>query len=373
MTRPRDGTSPMIDERWRQARRILAVRLDNLGDVLMTGPALRSIKKGLPGCRITLLSSPGGAAAAELLPWVDDVILHRALWQDLGSLPFDPDRERAFVESLSRQRFDAAVIFTSFSQSPHPMGYVCYLAGIPLRIGASKEFGGAVLSHEQRCLPQDDGIHQVDRNLALLEPFGFDTTDRSLEVRVPAGARWSLDRILADLGLDEGALVAMSPWASCSARTYRPEAMAEAAAGIAAEIEGQVVLTGGPRHQDKSSALRGLLGANALDLTGKLSFAEFAALLERASLLLTNNSGPMHLADALGTPMAVLYSGTELESQWQPRGGNAEILRRPTTCQPCYAFDCPIEGHPCLDIPVGEVVEAGLRLLGSRRLHAAPA
>lgn len=363
----------MIADSWRQARHILAVRLDNLGDVLMTGPALRSIKRGLPDCRITLLSSPGGEAAAQLLPWVDEVTVHRALWQDLGSLPFDPSRERALAESLAQRQFDAAVIFTSFNQSPHPMGYVCYLAGIPLRVGASKEFGGAVLSHEQRSLPQEDGIHQVDRNLALLEPFGFDTGDRRLQVQVPPAARTALQRSLTDNGLGDREFVAVSPWASCSARTYRPEAMAEAAARIAAEAGCRVVLTGGSRHQEEATSLLPLFGEGAVDLTGRLAFTEFAALLERASLLLTNNSGPMHLADALATPMVVLYSGTELESQWEPRGGEAELLRRPTSCQPCYSFVCPFEGHPCLAIPVDEVVEAGLRLLGSGKRNATPA
>ncbi|MBC8077037.1 MAG: glycosyltransferase family 9 protein, partial [Chloroflexales bacterium] len=172
---------------WLDAKNILAVRMDNLGDVVMVGPALRAVKESAPEARLTLLASPGGSAAAPLLPWVDDVIAWRSVWQDLGHLPFDPARERELIETLAARHFDAAIIFTSFSQSPHPLGYVCYLAGIPLRAGESKEFGGAVLSHELRGAP--DEMHQAERTLRLVEMRGFRARDRRLMVAFPDEAR----------------------------------------------------------------------------------------------------------------------------------------------------------------------------------------
>lgn len=364
----------MISGEWRDVTEVLAVRLDNLGDVLMTGPALRSLKAGLPDSRITLLASPGGAQAAELLPWVDRVIEHRALWQDLGSLPFEPRRETELVERLAGQGFDAAVIFTSFSQTPHAAAYACYLAGIPLRTGASKEFAGGVLSHELRIGPEADGLHQVDRNTALLEPFGFDVSDRRLAVAVPATARRGLDRILKDGGVDPGSpLIVACPWASCPARTYPPQEMVAAAHGIGEASGYPVALAGAPRHRAEVDSLPGRWRESLVDLVGRLRFAEFAALVERAELLLTNNSGPMHLAEATGTPAVVLYSGTDLESQWKPRFSPARLLRRQTSCHPCYAFDCPVVGHPCLAIPADEVVAAGLELVREEKGNATPA
>src|SRR5581483_3379740 len=115
---------------WLAARHILAVRMDNIGDVVMLGPALRAVKESLPEARITLLASPAGSTAAPLLPWVDDVITWRAVWQDLGHLDFDPTRERQLIDLLAQRRFDAALLFTSFSQTPHALGYACYLAEI---------------------------------------------------------------------------------------------------------------------------------------------------------------------------------------------------------------------------------------------------
>lgn len=96
--------------RWREAKNILALRLDNAGDVIMLGPALRAVRETLPAARLTLLASPAGAAAAPLLPWLDAVITWRASWQDLGRLPFAPERELALIERLRAQAFDAALI-----------------------------------------------------------------------------------------------------------------------------------------------------------------------------------------------------------------------------------------------------------------------
>src|SRR5919202_5195632 len=151
-----------LAESWGEARRLLMGRLDNIGDVIMTGPVLRALKENLPGSHITLMASPGGSKAAPLLPWVDEVLSWRVLWQDLGRLSFDPARELELVETLRRGSYDAAGIPISFKQTPPAAGYACYLAGIPLRLGGSKEWGGGVLSDEAPSVP--DELHQVERN-----------------------------------------------------------------------------------------------------------------------------------------------------------------------------------------------------------------
>ena len=154
---------------WRELRNVLVIRLDNIGDAVMTGPVLRALRAGLPRARLTLLASPAGSEAAPLLaPWLDELLVHWALWQDISDhVPRDPERERALVAELAARSFDAAFILTSFSQSPHPPAFVCYLAGIPVRVGQSKEFGGGVLTHWVEPLP--DPTNQVERNLHLLE------------------------------------------------------------------------------------------------------------------------------------------------------------------------------------------------------------
>ena len=346
---------------WAEARRLLVMRLDNIGDVVMTGPVLRALKENLPGASITLMASPGGKMAAPLLPWVDEVLAWRVLWQNLGRLSFDPAREWALIEALREGSYDASIILTSFKQTPHPAGYACYLAGIPLRLGESKEWGGDVLTEE--APPTPDELHQAERNLRLVEHAGFHVEDRSLYVHVSEEARKTAAELLQARGVPPGApYVLLSPWASAQARTYPTERFARAARLLSEETGWPVVVSGTDADRCRSGELFDTLGDRGADLVGATGLAELAALVEGARLVLTNNTSTMHLLDALRAPGVVLFSGTELEEQWRPRDAPHRLLRRETRCSPCYSFTCPYNLE-CLDIPPEEVAEAGLSLL----------
>src|SRR5437764_3549554 len=194
------GANGFMNE-WLAAKNILAVRLDNIGDVVMLGPALRAVKETSPEARLTILASPAGSSAVPLLPWIDDVITWRPIWQDVdGRMPLDPARERELIDLLAQRKFDAALIFTSFSQTPHVPGYVCYLAGIPLRAGESKEFAGSTLTTELKGTP--DQRHQVERNLRLVEHLGFVARERQLMVTIPDTAREVVLSLLTRIGID---------------------------------------------------------------------------------------------------------------------------------------------------------------------------
>jgi ADP-heptose:LPS heptosyltransferase len=338
---------------WLAARNLLAVRLDNAGDIVMLGPALRAIKTTSPECQITLLASPAGAKAAPLLPWIDSMLTWRSVWQDLGQLPFDPARENELIQLIAERAFDAAVIFSSFSQTPHVAAYVCYLAGIPLRAGESKEFGGGTLSTELRNSP--DEIHQVDRNLRLVHALGFTHVDPALEIAIPDASREAVARCLRDVGItQEQPLALLHPGASAAARRYPAERFQQ----VAGLLQGRgwpVVVTGSERERD---LLEIVVGDNdAIPVFTDLSIQEFAALVARASTVVCGNTLPLHLADATRTPVVALYSGTELISQWGPRFTPSRVLQRATDCTPCYRFTCPI-GLPCLDVGPEEIVAA---------------
>ena len=331
---------------WLDARNVLAVRLDNAGDVVLLGPALRAVKDA-SAARITLLASPAGAEAARLLPWVDDVITLRAVWQDVGGrVPFDPAREQALVDDIRARHFDAALIFTSFSQTPHAPGYLCYLAGIPLRAGDGKEFGGSVLTTELRSSAADDGLHQAERDLRLVEAVGFAVRDRSLAIRIGDDARAAARAALDTLGVHSRYVLA-HPGASASARRYPTDRFRDTVALLTARGL-EVVVAGTERERALvEGATPCIEGAHAL--VGALSLPEYAAVVEGATAVVCGNTLPLHLADALRVPVVALYSGTDLETQWRPRDTEASVLRRETPCHPCYLFECPI-GQPCLDI-----------------------
>ncbi len=338
---------------WLAARNILAVRLDNIGDVIMLGPALRAVKETLPGAQLTLLASPAGATAAALLPWIDDVMVCRAHWQDVGRhIPFDVDRELRLIQMLSERQFDAALIFTSFSQTPHVPGCVCYLAGIPLRAGESKEFGGNTLTTELHSAP--DELHQAERNLRLVEHLGFVASQRQLKVDIPASARTAVPTLLtmSDLNPNEPFII-IHPGASAQARRYPVERY-----GLLSRLltsrGWQVLIIGIEREAALIEELC-KYAPKARSLIGT-TLSEYAALIARATLVICNDSLAMHLADALNIPEIILFSGTEYESQWRPRTTRSRLLRRETACHPCFLFECSI-GLACLDITPEEVVK----------------
>jgi ADP-heptose:LPS heptosyltransferase len=333
---------------WQSVRNLLVMRLDNIGDVIMTSPALKALRENLPESKITLMASPSGALTAPLLPWIDEVLPWRVLWQDLGSLSFDPDREWQLIEAL--KGFDAVIILTSFSQSPHPAGLLCALAGIPLRLGESKEQDFATLTHAIPALP--DSVHQVDRNLHLIESIGVKVHDRHLDLKIPNTFYCPSDYIL------------LNPWTSCQSRNYSLDRFAEAAFALSQKTGYPIVITGVEKDRSKAQVLLEKLGDRAIDQIGKTTLSELTDLVAHAKLVITNNTSVMHIADATETPQVVLFAGTEQESQWRPCSSQTRLLRRLTVCSPCYAMTCPYELQ-CLDIPATAIVEASLELLST--------
>jgi len=157
----------MIDEQWRSARHILVIRLDNLGDVLVTTPAIHAVKASLPTAELTLLTSPVGAQVARLNPDVDDVIVYEAPWMDpWHKLPQDSQREQQMIATIRERQFDGAIIFTSYHQSSLPAAYLCYLADIPLRLAASIDGPGSLLTTRHRH--PEHMMHEVERGLDLV-------------------------------------------------------------------------------------------------------------------------------------------------------------------------------------------------------------
>jgi lipopolysaccharide heptosyltransferase II len=341
---------------------LLVARLDNAGDVLMAQPALRAIRLACPNARVTLWTSPGGAAVAELLSEVDDTLVTRAIWQDLGRLPFDPNRERDLIQTLAEGEYDAAIIFTSFSQSPLPPAYAGYLAGIPRRAGQSRDFGGALLSDAVQ--PPPDSTHQVDRNLHLVRGLGVPATSSRMTVSISRMARDALGLKLRLKGLGLGRpFVVIHAGASCSARRYPADRFAEVGRLLSRALGWPVVLTGSANEADMVASLARDIGPDAVPLAGQTTLPELAALVERATAIITNNTFTMHLADAVGTPGVVLFSGTDRVEQWRPRATIARLLQRPTPCSPCYHFECPYHLE-CLDVSPREVASTLLQLVG---------
>lgn len=354
----------MIDEAWRDVRRVLAVRLDNLGDVLVTTPAIHAIRQSLPEARITLLASPVGAQVGRLNPDVDEVMVYQAPWMDpWRELPQDSEREQAVIRALTRKRIDGAIIFSSFRQSPLPAAYLCYLAGIPLRLAASVDGPGSLLTtrhkHPERMM------HEVERGLDLVGAVGITTDELDLVLSVPEDDRRAARRLVDDVATGEGPVVVLHPGCSMPARTYPWEMYAEAADLLIERTGATVLLTGTESERELVSRVRSRMRQPAVALAGELSFGAFCGLIEAAHLTITNNTGPMHIAAAVKTPVVALFALTNPPEQWGPWRVPHRQLFHDVACRICYSRVCPY-GHECLRlVPPEAVVRAAGELLRS--------
>jgi ADP-heptose:LPS heptosyltransferase len=343
---------------WTAMRRVLVVRADNLGDVVLASPAIRALRRAAPRAAIDVLASPVGATVAALVPGVSDVVTVSASWQQAG-MPARPAEElaveeRQLVTRLRDRAYDAMVVFTSFSQSPWVAAHVGMLAGIPVRAVHSAEFGGAVATHW--VTPPPPGGHQVDRCLHLLAALGVPAAGVELELDVPPLAH-ALPHPVAVL----------APGGSCPSKRY-PARRFAAVAGLLAAEGFTVLVTGSPREAPLVAEVVAGAAHPGVTPLGDVDVPQLAATIAAADLVVCNNSGCLHLADAAGTPVVCTYAGTEARTEMPPRTAPSRLLGRDVPCSPCRQFQCPYH-QECLDVTPEEVAAAVLELhaTGPRR------
>jgi ADP-heptose:LPS heptosyltransferase len=333
---------------WQAVERVLVVRADNLGDVVMTTPALRALRRAAPHVRIDLLASPAGAQVAPLIPAITEVVTVSPSWQQAGT----PRRavelaaeEAELVDRVRAGNYDAMLVFTSHSQSPWPAAHVGMLAGIGLRAVHSTEFGGAVATHW--VTPPPAGTHQVDRCLHLLAALGVPSAGPELELVIPRTDR-------------EGPYAVLAPGGSCPSKRYPADRFAVVARRLA-DAGLAVLVTGAPKEAPLVAAV--VTGAAHPRVTplGEVTVPELAAVIGAADVVVCNNSGCLHLADAARVPVVVTYAGTEAVTEMPPRTTPvAEVLGNPVPCAPCRQFECPYH-QECLDLDPEHVAAAALR------------
>lgn len=348
-------------------QRVLVMQLDDTSATVMLSPALRTLRKALPDAELTLMTSTAGSEVAPLLPWVDTVMVERAIGTDVvGNRAIDPREEVAFVERMRRHNFSIALIFTSLSQSPLRSAYACYLAGIPYRVGFAQGMSGSVLSHY--LMPPTEDVHQVDRNLNLLDAIGIPSADQRMELSISQEVDNKARELLKTVGINwDLPYLVLAPGAADVLSPYNPDHFASVARILSAQTEHQLVVVGGstevkalqPTLQVASENLYG----NIYSLVEKTTLPELAAIIRHASLTIASNSVIIQFADVFGCPMVILHSETDMVSQWMPRNASARLLSRPAICSHCCNQANCLNGINCLDIRPEEVAIAAFELL----------
>ncbi|MFJ3404879.1 glycosyltransferase family 9 protein [Promicromonospora sp. NPDC090134] len=324
--------------------RVLAVRLASDGEVILTGPAVRALAATYD--QVDLLVPSSGVQAASLLPGVTDTLRFDAPW--VGSEPPPLNREAVLdlLADLSTRHYQLAVIFTSFRQSPLPMALLARLAGVRRVVATSDDHPGSLVDVRHVRPP---GLHEVEACLDLAGqadaqlPAGDDgllAVRRPLPPLPPRAAR-----TLGIEGTQGQRSVVLHPGASTTARAPLPEGARTTAQRLAHD-GWDVVVTGSSGERDLTAYVA---GEHATDLGGQTDLPELAAVLEAAACVVVGNSGPAHLAAAVGTPVVSLFAPVVPPDDWAPYGVPRLLLGdQGAACRGTRACACPVPGHPCL-------------------------
>ncbi|ARJ06352.1 glycosyl transferase [Cnuibacter physcomitrellae] len=337
-------------------RRALVARLDSVGDVLLCGPAIRAIAASDEVDEVWLLCSAVGAPAARLLPGVDRVLVWDCPWITASTPAATPETMADLRSLLAEARPDVAVILTSFHQSPLPLALELRLAGVRRIAGASVDFAGSLL--DVRLKPGEDFPEDQPepvRALTLARAAGFDLPpgdDGELRMRTdPRGE---------ELFRAPDPFVVVHPGASASARRWPAEHHRELVR-LLAEDGVRCVVTGGSGERELTARVA---GRDGVDLGGDTDLGVLADVVRRAAVLVCGNTGPAHLAAAVGTPVVSLFSPVVPPERWAPYGVPHVLLGdQHAACRGTRATECPVPGHPCLtSVTPAAVREAVLAL-----------
>jgi ADP-heptose:LPS heptosyltransferase len=331
---------------------VLVARLDNDGDVLLSGPAIRAVAAGAR--RVTLLCGPRGRAAAALLPGVDEIVVHRAAWIDPEPPPVTRDGALALVDRLAALGADEAIVLTSFHQSALPLALLLRMAGVGRVAAISDDYPGSLLDVRGRD-PGD--VHEVERALSLVGTLGY-----SLPAGDDGGLRVDV-RAAAAPELGDEPYVVVHPGASVTARAWSPERHGQLVDALVAAGR-RVVVTGSPAERGLVAAVARGPRDGVVDLAGATDLAGLTAVIAGADAIVVGNTGPAHLAAAVGTPVVSLFAPTVPLARWRPwRVAQAVLGRLDIECAGCRARECPVPGHPCLETVTAADVLAALDAL----------
>jgi heptosyltransferase-2 len=330
-----------------------------VGDNILSYPAVQQLKTFFPKSHLAILIPSHLADLWKTSPYVDEIIPFKkkrgmgSIWEDLH-----------LSQSLRKRSFDLAVILPrSFRSAFH-----IYLAQIPNRIGYQDEGRSIFLTHGVRRTKEMLHIHRVYYYQKLIEPLGKigDLADPQIFLR-EEDRKWAV-QVLKDLGIsDRESLIGMNPGAAYgSAKCWLPDRFGELGRRLSEKWQARILLLGREEERPLVHEILRQLGTQGVDWTGKTDLLQLAALLERCHLLVTNDTGTMHVSAAIGTPVVALFGPTDPHVTG-PWGKGHIVVKKEVPCSPCYQRICP-KDHRCMEcITVDEVEEAVGKRMGHKK------
>ncbi len=338
-----------------EAKDILVRGTNWIGDVVMSLPALETIRKSVPHARITVLAKPWVADIYRLVPGVDEVMIYRSPGIHEGLVG-----KWRLADELKSRRFHAAVLF----QNAFEAALITAAAGIPIRAGYTTDGRRLLLTHPVKKRKGVESLHQVHYYRELVQALGFLADPGEVRIYPSEKSLTRADEILRDEGVEEGErLVGMAPGAAYGpAKMWYPERFAAAADRLSQIHSTRTLLFGSGGDSVHTAAVGEHMQGPFIDFAGRKTLAEVTALISRCNLFISNDSGLMHLAGALGVPLVAVFGSTNPKAT-SPLGSRSHVIYKKVSCSPCLKKTCPTDFR-CMDaVTADEVVKLADRLL----------
>lgn len=336
-----------------EIRKILIRSTNWIGDAVMTTPALGMVRETFPHAEILVAANPIVAELFRFHPYCDGVLVFDKKKDHKGIQGFF-----RFCRNLRQEKFDLAILF----QNAVEAAVMTRLAKIPIRAGYRTDGRGFLLSHGVPVGEAERRLHHTDYYRHMVQALGIDGGDGSLRLAcTEEEISW------AETKLQKGRWIAINPGAAFgSAKRWFPDRFAVVANVLAEERNARIVLIGGPDEIGVGREIETFMRAPVLNLIGKTSVREMMAILSRCRLVVTNDSGPMHVAAAFGIPITAVFGPTD-HTTTGPLISSCRIVRKETECAPCLLRRCPTD-HRCMkSVTAEDVLEAGRSLLGEKK------
>lgn len=334
--------------------RILVVRTDRIGDVVLTTPVLKALRENYPQSHIAMMVSPQTRELVEDNPYLDEVIVYDKDEKDKGLLGF-----WRFVLGLKRKRFDLAIVL----HTKNRLNLITYLADIRRRAGYRNSKFGFLLTDKLKDSRPLGLKHEVEYCLDILRNLGLTIADKRPYLAVKKKDVDSITDILASGGIGcNDRIAAIHPGSSCISKRWLKDRFVVLANRLVEDYGLKVILTAsGEENEAIANEIAKETRYPVLNLSGKLSLGRLSALLKRCAIFISNDSGPVHIASAVGTPVVSIFGRNQAglsPARWAPVGSKDIYLHKEVGCSICLAHNCKI-GFDCLKaITVEDVLKA---------------
>ncbi len=320
------------------------IRFSSLGDVILTTGIIRELKREFDDAEITMITSSRYLDIFRSNPHLNkNLVIEGKSFSDVSRL----------IKKVRNERFD---ILADLHLNPRSLLVSCASRSRKkLRYSKCRRLRSMMVSTKNRQMCG----HVVDRYFAPFEKLGLKSTNLKPEIWIDGETRRSMN---ATIGNGNMPLVAVSPGAKRATKRWLAEKYGRLCRSLIETEKAKVIIVGDKEDTQIAHKIRNIAGKNIIDLTGKTSLLQLAAVLRRSSVLVTNDSGPMHMAAATGTPVVAIFGPTVPEFGFSPLGERDRVIEKQLPCRPCSLHgseQCSQNGFKCMrDVTAEEVIEA---------------